>query len=148
MRDGIYSTPDSKVTNPVALLVNCKSIQTTDNPNPQLGANNGWIISAKPRVGVIGCPVTFAVDEYITPVPRFTPPPATPFDASNASTIETKDLLDNTQLVEEVPYRNYRRARSAGSSAKSLLPPPPRFRPHRSSSPRLRYNWRFTRAST
>ena len=48
----------------VHILVNCKSIRTTDNPNPQLGANNPPIISAKPRVRVIGCPDTFAIDEY------------------------------------------------------------------------------------
>ena len=30
-----------------SVLVNCKSNRTTNSPNPRLGANNGWIISAK-----------------------------------------------------------------------------------------------------
>ena len=45
------------------ILVNCKSIRTTDNPNPRHGANNPLIVSAMPRVRVVGCPDTFAIDE-------------------------------------------------------------------------------------
>ena len=48
------------------LLVNCKSIRTPNNPNPRLGANDPPIISAKPRIRVVGCPDTFATDEYVS----------------------------------------------------------------------------------
>ena len=49
---------------PSGLLVKYKSIRTPDNPNPRPGANDPPIFSARPRVRVVGCPDTFAIDEY------------------------------------------------------------------------------------